>query len=101
MMLMFKCWCTSFYREHWPRAGVRMALHRYVTPTMGMEEAIVEPPQPLVICGPSRVGKGTLIGKLMQEFPLFGGFSMSPRHVNQGERSEMVQEVHGNLYICR
>ena len=34
-------------------------------------------PVPLVICGPSGVGKGTLIGKLLQSFPGTFGFSVS------------------------
>jgi len=34
-------------------------------------------PVPLVICGPSGVGKGTLIGKLLQDFPGTFGFSVS------------------------
>lgn len=78
-------------------------------------------PQPVVICGPSGVGKGTLIGKLMKEFPSLFGFSVShttrqPRqgekrgvHYHFTERNEMelaIQEgkflesanVHGNLY---
>lgn len=53
---------------------------------MGMEEAIIEPPQPLVICGPSGVGKGTLIEKLMQEFPLLGEFLMN--HTTRKPRAE-------------
>uniref|UniRef100_A0A0D6QYP4 Guanylate kinase 1 n=1 Tax=Araucaria cunninghamii TaxID=56994 RepID=A0A0D6QYP4_ARACU len=78
-------------------------------------------PQPVVISGPSGVGKGTLIKKLMEEFPTTFGFSVShttrvPReretagihyHFTQRKVMEMeVQEgkflesanVHGNLY---
>lgn len=81
----------------------------------------MERPQPVVICGPSGVGKGTLIGKLMKEFPETFGFSVShttrkPRakevdgvHYHFATRSVMAQdieegkflesaEVHGNLY---
>ena len=42
---------------------------------MGLHGASIEPvepsgqPLPLVICGPSGVGKGTLIKRLMEEFP--------------------------------
>jgi guanylate kinase len=78
-------------------------------------------PKPVVICGPSGVGKGTLISRLMKEFPDTFGFSVShttrrPRdkeqsgvHYHFTERSIMeleIQEgkflesatVHGNLY---
>ncbi|XP_010909053.1 guanylate kinase 1 isoform X2 [Elaeis guineensis] len=78
-------------------------------------------PKPIVISGPSGVGKGTLISKLMKEFPSTFGFSVShttraPRekevdgvHYHFTERSKMEKEikdgkflesasVHGNLY---
>ena len=77
--------------------------------------------KPIVISGPSGVGKGTLISKLMKEFPSMFGFSVShttraPRdkeingvHYHFTERSVMEKEikdekflefanVHGNLY---
>lgn len=77
--------------------------------------------KPIVISGPSGVGKGTLISKLMTDFPTMFGFSVShttraPRekekngiHYHFTERSVMEQEikdgkflefasVHGNLY---
>lgn len=77
--------------------------------------------KPIVISGPSGVGKGTLISMLMKEFPSMFGFSVShttraPRnmekdgiHYHFTERSAMEQEikdrkfleyasVHGNLY---
>ncbi|KAL3690523.1 hypothetical protein R1sor_016832 [Riccia sorocarpa] len=82
---------------------------------------IGDSPQPVVICGPSGVGKGTLINKLMKEHPQEFGFSVShttrkPRNMEQDgvhyhftERPDMeaaIQEgkflesadVHGNLY---
>eukprot|EP01018_Ginkgo_biloba_P005369 Gb_14812 [translate_table: standard] len=82
---------------------------------------IGDAPQPVVISGPSGVGKGTLISKLMKEFPSTFGFSVShttrlPRekekagvhyHFTQHGVMEMdVQQgkflesasVHGNLY---
>ncbi|XP_057821889.1 guanylate kinase 1 isoform X2 [Cryptomeria japonica] len=82
---------------------------------------IGDTPQPVVISGPSGVGKGTLINKLMKEFPATFGFSVShttraPRekemagvhyHFTQHKVMEMeVQEgkflesanVHGNMY---
>ncbi|CAK9237114.1 unnamed protein product [Sphagnum troendelagicum] len=78
-------------------------------------------PQPVVICGPSGVGKGTLIGKLMKDFPDKFGFSVShttrsprekeqdgvhyhftTRHIMEKEISERKflesADVHGNLY---
>ncbi|XVE75632.1 hypothetical protein DITRI_Ditri12bG0108900 [Diplodiscus trichospermus] len=77
--------------------------------------------KPLVISGPSGVGKGTLINMLMKEFPSMFGFSVShttraPRgmekngvHYHFTERSVMEKDikdgkflefasVHGNLY---
>ena len=35
------------------------------------------PRRPVVVCGPSGVGKGTLLGKLMADFPSEFGFSVS------------------------
>lgn len=80
-----------------------------------------ESPMPIVISGPSGVGKGTLISKLMKEYPSMFGFSVShttrpPRekekdgvHYHFTERTVMEKEiqdgkflefasVHGNLY---
>ncbi|KAG5583558.1 hypothetical protein H5410_054185 [Solanum commersonii] len=77
--------------------------------------------KPIVISGPSGVGKGTLISKLMKEFPSMFGFSVShttraPRtkeqngiHYHFTDRNVMESEikdgkflefasVHGNLY---
>uniref|UniRef100_A0A7I4AFZ6 Guanylate kinase 1 n=1 Tax=Physcomitrium patens TaxID=3218 RepID=A0A7I4AFZ6_PHYPA len=90
---------------------------------MGMKAvtSVPEPPRPVVICGPSGVGKGTLIGKLMKDFLDKFGFSVShttraPRireidgvHYHFASRPVMEQEikegkflesaeVHGNLY---
>jgi len=76
---------------------------------------------PIVICGPSGVGKGTLIDKIMAEFPNKFGFSVShttrkPRNSEQNgvhyhftnleEMNKEISEgkfvefanVHGNLY---
>lgn len=77
--------------------------------------------KPVVISGPSGVGKGTLINRLMDEYPSSFGFSVShttraPRqkekdgvHYHFTERSIMEKDiedgkflefanVHGNLY---
>ncbi|GMN54763.1 hypothetical protein TIFTF001_023888 [Ficus carica] len=77
--------------------------------------------KPIVISGPSGVGKGTLISMLMEEFPSMFGFSVShttraPRNMEQDgihyhftDKSVMEKEikdgkflefasVHGNLY---
>lgn len=49
-------------------------------------------PLPVVICGPSGVGKGTLIGKLMKEFPDTFGFCVS--HTTRKPRDGEVNGVH-------
>ncbi|KAK3241356.1 Guanylate kinase 2 [Cymbomonas tetramitiformis] len=49
-------------------------------------------PLPVVICGPSGVGKGTLIGKLMKEFPDTFGFCVS--HTTRKPRDGEVNAVH-------
>ncbi|KAK4755409.1 hypothetical protein SAY87_009166 [Trapa incisa] len=83
--------------------------------------AIGNAEKPIVISGPSGVGKGTLINKLMEEFPLLFGFSVShttrsPRNMEKdgihyhftqkGAMERDIKEgkfleyasVHGNLY---
>lgn len=51
-----------------------------------------ELPKPVVICGPSGVGKGTLINKLTAEFPQLCGFSVS--HTTRKPREGEVDGVH-------
>eukprot|EP00897_Mesotaenium_endlicherianum_P008479 jgi/Mesen1/765/ME000110S_11036 len=53
------------------------------------------PLAPAVICGPSGVGKGTLINKLMAEFPGSCGFSVS--HTTRAPREGEVDGVHYNF----
>ena len=50
---------------------------------------------PLVICGPSGVGKGTLIGRLMEEFGEQFGFSVS--HTTRDPRPGEEHGVHYNF----
>ncbi|XP_050228971.1 guanylate kinase 2-like [Mercurialis annua] len=104
---------TNFVRENRKKLGTEVvAWSKGVT---GNAE------KPIVISGPSGVGKGTLIAMLMKEFPSMFGFSVShttraPRamekdgvHYHFTERSVMEEEikdvkflefasVHGNLY---
>eukprot|EP00741_Cyanophora_paradoxa_P023032 tig00021534_g22242.t1 len=51
--------------------------------------------RPVVICGPSGVGKGTLINRLMTEFPPKFGFSVS--HTTRAPRPGEVNGVHYNF----
>ncbi|XP_073287573.1 guanylate kinase 2-like isoform X1 [Primulina huaijiensis] len=104
---------TPFVRDQKMRLGTEV-----VTWSKGV---IGETEKPIVISGPSGVGKGTLISKLMEEFPSMFGFSVShttraPRsheqngiHYHFTERSVMEKDiedgkflefaaVHGNLY---
>lgn len=48
--------------------------------------------RPVVICGPSGVGKGTLIGRLMKDFPGEFGFSVS--HTTRSARAGEEHGVH-------
>ncbi|XP_057982142.1 guanylate kinase 2 [Malania oleifera] len=48
--------------------------------------------KPIVISGPSGVGKGTLISKLMKEFPSMFGFSVS--HTTRAPREKETDGVH-------
>jgi len=52
-------------------------------------------PCPIVICGPSGVGKGTIITKLMATFPAVFGFSVS--HTTRAPRPGEVDGVHYNF----
>lgn len=48
--------------------------------------------KPVVISGPSGVGKGTLIAKLMKEFPSKFGFSVS--HTTRSPREKEIDGIH-------
>lgn len=48
--------------------------------------------RPIVISGPSGVGKGTLISKLMEEFPSMFGFSVS--HTTRKSRNKEQDGIH-------
>ena len=100
----------AFAREYFSRIGPPPPL-----------SAAAKGPRPVVVCGPSGVGKGTLIEKLLKEFPDKFGFSVS--HTTRAPRPGEVDgkhyffttrdkmetdianglflesaEVHGNLY---
>ncbi|TFJ84484.1 hypothetical protein NSK_004469 [Nannochloropsis salina CCMP1776] len=51
--------------------------------------------RPLVICGPSGVGKGTLMNMLFEEFGGYFGFSVS--HTTRAPRPGEVEGVHYNF----
>lgn len=53
------------------------------------------PPRPLVVVGPSGVGKGTLIAMLQREFPDKFGFSVS--HTTRAPRPGEVNGTHYNF----
>jgi len=56
------------------------------------EQVLEEPIRPVVIAGPSGVGKGTLIELLMKEYPEHFGFSIS--HTTRDPRPQEVNGVH-------
>ncbi|GKV32605.1 hypothetical protein SLEP1_g41199 [Rubroshorea leprosula] len=104
---------TKYVKEHKGNLGIEV-----VAWSKGVRG---DAEKPVVISGPSGVGKGTLISMLMEQFPSMFGFSVShttraPRgmekdgvHYHFTERSVMEKEirdgkflefaeVHGNLY---
>jgi len=64
-------------------AGSAAAAARCLLPTS---------PMPVVVCGPSGVGKGTLVGKLLTEFPDRVGFCCS--HTTRAPRPGEEDGVH-------
>lgn len=75
--------------------SVLHALHQKNSPkqvtniknTVASYHNMTNPPKPLVICGPSGVGKSTIIKRLTDEFPGLFGFSVShtTRQPRKGE----------------
>lgn len=53
------------------------------------------PPRPLVVCGPSGIGKGTLIGLLRDKYPTHFGFSVS--HTTRNPREGEINGIHYNF----
>ncbi|KAH9305164.1 hypothetical protein KI387_009568, partial [Taxus chinensis] len=75
---------TSFVKEQRKRQGKEV---------VAWSKAVIgDTPQPVVISGPSGVGKGTLINKLMKEFPTTFGFSVS--HTTRAPREKEMAGVH-------
>lgn len=70
-------------------AGVRAALSVPLVSAVRTSRSMSAGPNALVICGPSGVGKGTLIDMLKQEYPLAFGFSVShtTRQPRPGEKN--------------
>ncbi|PIN16699.1 Guanylate kinase [Handroanthus impetiginosus] len=75
---------TAFVKEQKMRLG---------TEVVAWSKGIIgEAEKPVVISGPSGVGKGTLISKLMEEFPSMFGFSVS--HTTRAPRNNEQNGVH-------
>lgn len=51
--------------------------------------------QSVVICGPSGVGKGTLIARLLQEYPM--SFALSVSHTSRKPRPGEIDGIHYNF----
>ncbi|KAL3819815.1 hypothetical protein ACJIZ3_005720 [Penstemon smallii] len=75
---------TPFVKEQKSRLG---------TEVVAWSKGVIgEAENPIVISGPSGVGKGTLISKLMEEFPSMFGFSVS--HTTRAPRKNEQNGVH-------
>ncbi|KAK8794667.1 hypothetical protein WA158_001648 [Blastocystis sp. Blastoise] len=57
--------------------------------------SILDQCPPLVLCGPSGVGKSVLIGKLMKDYPDSFGFSVS--HTTRQPREGEINHIHYNF----
>ncbi|XP_027071098.1 guanylate kinase 2-like isoform X2 [Coffea arabica] len=115
-------WFLEIHHEQVDTPFVQEKRKEFGTEVVAWSKGVVgDAKKPIVISGPSGVGKGTLISALMKEFPSTFGFSVShttraPRkreqngvHYHFTERSVMEEEirdgkflefaeVHGNLY---
>eukprot|EP00695_Tsukubamonas_globosa_P003880 TRINITY_DN895_c0_g1_i1.p1 TRINITY_DN895_c0_g1~~TRINITY_DN895_c0_g1_i1.p1 ORF type:complete len:254 (+),score=86.27 TRINITY_DN895_c0_g1_i1:164-925(+) len=76
-----------------PSEPVEFARKFFANPLLGKEGDAS--PRPIVICGPSGVGKGTIITKLQEEFPDKFGFSVS--HTTRGPRPGEEDGIHYNF----
>ncbi|CAA2994850.1 guanylate kinase 2-like [Olea europaea subsp. europaea] len=74
-------------------AFVREQKRRFETDVVAWSKGVIgEAEIPIVISGPSGVGKGTLISKLVEEFPSKFGFSVS--HTTRASRNKEQNGVH-------
>ena len=71
-----------------PLFGFAVTAHR-------LKSASIMSLRPVVFCGPSGVGKGTLIEKIMKKFP--GAFGFSVSHTTRPPRSGEEDGVHYNF----
>ncbi|KAK9131324.1 hypothetical protein Sjap_011811 [Stephania japonica] len=80
---------TPFVREQKKIVGTEVVMWR--------KDVKADDSKPIVISGPSGVGKGTLISQLMQEFPSTFGFSVS--HTTRAPREKDIKdECNGERY---
>jgi hypothetical protein len=61
-------------------------------PTTAMASNHTPPPRPIIICGPSGVGKGTLIARLTNKYRTQFGFNIS--HTTRAPREGEEDAVH-------
>lgn len=100
---MFQCWSRrtktpsgNTVVEDLPAAG-KVVTPKEVTKEENMAATNGEgaAPLPMVVCGPSGVGKGTLINMLLAQNPKSFGFSVS--HTTRGPREGEVDGQHYNF----
>lgn len=87
-MVSFRTIIATFYLCSVTSSAVRLFTSR----SMYMKKALC---RSLVICGPSGVGKGTLIGKLLASYPDKVGLSVS--HTSRKPREGEIDGVHYNF----
>lgn len=74
----------------------------FFTSTSGLSRmAPANPIRPLVICGPSGVGKSTIVNNLLNEFPNVFGFSVShtTRKPREGEQVDWLSCNRGHCIL--